>query len=91
MAKTPHERLARAAQAQALLGDDMLGNAFKSLEHEYLKAWGATTAPETGARENLWRAIQILGDVRRHLDSFVKDGRVAQHEIDKLSGVNRAA
>jgi len=41
-------------------------------------------------RVGLWRAVQILGDVRRHLHSAVTDGKIAQGELDRLAGLNRA-
>ena len=53
-------------------------------------SWRPATEPaETAARENLWRAVQVLGDVRRHLHSAVTDGKIAQGELDRLAGLNR--
>lgn len=83
--------IVRQAQAETLLRNELLQASFKSLEADYLKAWGATTASETDARENYWRAIQILGDVHKHLNSMISDGKIAQHEINRLGGINRAA
>ena len=37
----------------------------------------------------LWRAVQILGDVRRHLHSAVTDCKIAQTELDRPAGLNR--
>jgi hypothetical protein len=84
-----HAAVTRAAQAESLLRRDILQAAFRTLEADYIKAWAATEPAETAARENLWRAVQILGDVRRHLASAVTDGKIAQTEIDRLAGVNR--
>ena len=68
----------RGAQAEMLLRNEMLAEAFKQLESQYLAAWGATHAHEVETRENLWRATQILGDVRRHLIKVVNDSTVQQ-------------
>jgi hypothetical protein len=83
----------RGAQAEMLLRNEMLAEAFKQLEAQYLAAWGATHAHEVEARENLWRATQILGDVRRHLIKVVNDGKLASKELADLSArfQNRAA
>ncbi len=81
----------RGAQAEALLRNEMLLGAFKSLEGDYLKAWGSTTVGETQARENLWRATQILGDVLNHLKLIVRDGKIAQQDVERMAGMNRAA
>ncbi len=81
----------RRAQAETLLRNDLLQSAFKNLEADYLKAWGATTTTETEAREVLWRAVQILGDVQKQLHTMIADGKIAQAEINRLAGINRAA
>jgi hypothetical protein len=81
--------ITKGAQADALLRSETFQGAFKLLEADYIKAWAATEPAETDARENLWRAVQILGDVRRHLHSAVSDGKIAQAELDRLAGLNR--
>ena len=83
----------RGAQAEALLRNELLTEAFKMLEGEYIAAWGSTHPHESEARENLWRATQILGDVRRHLIKVVNDGKLAQRELADLAArfQNRAA
>lgn len=89
--KTPEQRLARAAQAEALMRNELFVDAFKVLEADYFKAWVGTTEVETQARENYWRAINMLGDVERHLKAVINDGKIAQAEINKLGGINRLA
>jgi hypothetical protein len=84
-----HAAITKGAQAESLLRSDILQAAFKTLEANNIKAWAATEPAETAARENLWGAVQILGDVRRHLASAVADGKIAQTELDRLTGVNR--
>ena len=75
----------RGAQAEALLRSELLTEAFKTLEGQYIAAWGSTHPHETDTRENLWRATQILGDVRRHLIRVVNDGKLAQRELADLA------
>jgi len=89
--KTPQERMARATRAKALIEDDLLRESFKALEEQYFKAWVNTTEVETQARENYWRAINMLGDVAKHLSAIIADGKIAQAEINKLGGINRLA
>jgi hypothetical protein len=75
----------RGAQADMLLRSDVLQDAFKTMEADYIKAWAATDATQTEARENFWRALQILADVRRHLIMVSNGGRLAQQEIAALA------
>jgi len=52
--------------------------AFRQLEADYIKAWGSTDHSLVEARENLWRATQILGGVRRHLLKVAQNGKLAE-------------
>jgi predicted metal-dependent hydrolase len=40
---------------------------------------------DTDARERLWQAVNILGKVKDHLAKIVRDGKLAQREIDQLA------
>src|SRR5262245_20185574 len=79
-----HRAKQRGLQAQALLDNELMQEAFKGLEASYIKAWGESDAAEVAARENLWRAVQILGDVRRHLLKIATNGKIAQRELSDL-------
>ena len=75
----------RAALADALLRDEMLTEAFATLDTEYTKAWRATAARDTDARERLWQAVQIVAKVRDHLTHVVNGGKLAQRELNDLA------
>lgn len=75
----------RAAQAQRLLDDKMLTEAFKGLEEAYTSAWRATTIDDISGREKLFLAINIVGKVRDHLTAIVNNGKLAQAELKDLA------
>ncbi len=75
----------RAARAQRLLDDELLVEAFDTLDRDYLKAWRATAARDTDARERLWQAVQVVAKVRDHLASVVGSGKLAQRELAELA------
>jgi len=77
--------IARGAQAETLLRNELLAEVFKVLEADYIKAWSATDPSQSEARENFWRAVQILGDVRRHLLKLANNGKIAQRELADLA------
>ena len=79
-----HRDVNRAAQAEALIRNEMLQDAFAGLDTVYLKAWRETLARDTDARERLWQAMQVVGKVRDHLTKFIVDGKLAQRQIDDL-------
>ena len=77
--------LGRAAQAQRLLDDELLQEAFAALDRDYTKAWRETAARDTDARERLWQACQVVAKVRDHLTNAVNGGKLAQRELNDLT------
>jgi hypothetical protein len=84
-----NEALARAARAQRLLDDELLAEAFDTLDREYVKAWRESYARDTDARERLWQAVQIVAKVRSHLSVALNNGNIAQRELDELAARER--
>lgn len=77
--------LRKGNAATRLLADPVLIEAFEGLRAEYLKAWEATGARDTDARERLWQAYQIVGKVRTHLSHVASGGKMAQKQIDDVA------
>ncbi len=75
----------KAAQAQRLLTDAMLADAFKGLEEAYTGAWRATLIDDVSGREKLFLAINIVGKVRDHLQAIVNNGKLADAELKALA------
>ena len=75
----------RALGAQALLENDLLTEAFKTLEDSYTAAWRNTTIDDVSAREKLFLAINVIGKVRDHLTTAVVNGKLAQAELKQLA------
>lgn len=76
---------ARADRATALIGDEMLIEAFKGLEDSYIAAWRATTIEDVTGREKLFLAINVVGKVRDHLAGIVNNGKLAKAELKALA------
>lgn len=82
---TDAEKLARASRAQSLIDDELLKEAFKQLEADYITGWKATNARDTEGREKLFLAVQVVGKVRDHLSRVLADGKLTKREIDDLA------
>jgi len=82
--------IARAKRAALLIDDDMLKEAFASLEADYTKFWKATDARDTDARERIWLAMQVVGKVQAHLNAVIANGQIAQADLEQLKA-ERAA
>ena len=79
----PDRDLSRAAHARTLLSDELMAEAFGTLEREYIEAWRNSPARDAQAREALWQAVQIVGKVRAHLQSVADTGKLTQRQIDE--------
>lgn len=75
----------RAIRARQLLDDEMLVEAFKTLEDSYTHAWRTSFAGDVGAREKLFLAVNIVGKVRDHLTVAVTNGKLAQAELNEIA------
>jgi hypothetical protein len=75
----------KALQAQELLDNELLTEAFKTLEDDYASAWRSTMIDDVQGREKLFLAINIVGKVRDHLNAAVANGRLAQAELAELA------
>jgi hypothetical protein len=80
-----HRDSAAGARARNLLDNDLLTEAFKSLEESYAKGWRESDPLDTAAREKLYLAINIVGKVRDHLQKAVTNGKFAQDELKSLA------
>ena len=80
-----HSAKERGMRAAQLLNDELMQEAFKTLEATYTRAWAATEPHDTEGRENYWKALQILSDVHRHLKKTAENGRLVQRELDNLA------
>ena len=79
------QAVTRAARAQELLDNELLGEAFRTLEENYASAWRATIIDDVAGREKLFLAINIVGKVRDHFAAIVANGKLAQAELKELA------
>lgn len=73
----------RGARAEALLRDEALQDAFKQLDEAYTRIWRNTGGEDIDVRERAWTHLKALDDLRNHLLTVVRDGVVAQRELEK--------
>jgi len=76
---------AKAARAKGLLEDELLAEAFTSLESAYTNAWRSTTIEDVTGREKLFLAINVVGKVRDHLTVIVNNGKLAAAELRQIA------
>ena len=79
--------ISRGALAQEMLRSELLQEVFAKLDAEYVAAWRRTLARDSDDRERLWLAVQVIGLVKDHLMIMANNGKLAQAELDRLTGL----
>ncbi|WFU35651.1 hypothetical protein QA635_15080 [Bradyrhizobium brasilense] len=79
------QAVGRAVRAERLLADELLVEAFATLEDAYTTAWRSTTIDDASGREKLFLAINVVGKVRDHLTAAVTNGKLAKAELKELA------
>jgi hypothetical protein len=80
-----YRAISRGAQAEALIRNELLQEAFTALDAEYVTAWRVTPVRDSVAREKLWQAVNVLALVKRHLGMIVSNGKLAQAELKQMT------
>jgi hypothetical protein len=75
----------RGAQAEALLRNELLQEAFAALDASYVQAWRTAPVRDAEMREKLWQAVNIVGKVKDHLSRIVADGKLSQADLKMRS------
>lgn len=81
---------AKAIQAQQLVDNEIVTEAFDNLEASYIAAWRSTLVSDITAREKLFLAVNVVGKVREHLFAIVANGSLAKKELADLAKLNEA-
>lgn len=75
----------RGVRARQLIDDELLAEAFKTLEDAYTAGWRNTTVDDAAGREKLFLAVNIVGKVRDHLNRAITDGKLAAAELREIA------
>lgn len=79
------EEMDRGAQSAALLRNELLVEAFETLETQYTDAWKASAPQSADARERIYMLTTALQALRQHLTSVVETGRLAERQLNDLN------
>ena len=72
----------RAEQAQALLNNEMFGQAFADTRTALLEAWAALPDVNSEQARDIHRRIKCLESVRKCIETHVTTGKLAQKELE---------
>jgi|ERR1043166_473744 hypothetical protein len=72
------------SRAQSLLNDELLQDAFKGLKQAYSEKLLTTSIEQSAARETLYQAHRLVGEVENHLRHILDNGKLAEAELNRL-------
>tara|TARA_R100000808_G_C2039641_1_gene79833 strand:- start:51 stop:314 length:264 start_codon:yes stop_codon:yes gene_type:complete len=77
--------LERGNKAAELLRNPIFSESFEVLKDYYQDSWQQTDPNDVEARERIYVAINVLADIRRHIESVMTTGKMASEQIDATS------
>jgi len=78
------QEVARSQDAQALLENPLLIEAFDAIEKEIDKEWKQSKANDADAREKLYLMNRLLAKLKGQIQTHVQTGRLAQKQLIDL-------
>lgn len=75
----------RALKARDLLENEFFNEALVNIKAELMLAWETTPARDTDGRERCWTAVQQLGRLKGYFETMIRDGKLAQVQLDALA------
>lgn len=75
----------RALQAEQIVNNELIKEAFDNLEREYINAWKGARFDDQVGREKLFLAVNVIGKVRMHLQTIIADGKLAGAQLESLA------
>jgi hypothetical protein len=74
--------LRRSQEAQYLLQNPMLIDAFQAMHDHYMTGWMHTDPSNPGERELIYHRIQALDAVKKQLQSYINEGMIVDRAIE---------
>lgn len=75
---TPAEIGARSARASELLAHPAFADLMSQLERSYIESWRRTAYDDDKTREQMFRRLQALYDIKAQLELFVHEGTLTR-------------
>ena len=79
------KQIRQGKQAERLLSDPLLKQAFEDLLELYKQEIFNTKFTEDDKRTYLWVAYNLVDKIRGHLQSVMESGKLTQKELDDLN------
>ena len=74
---------ARGLRANELMVDELMVQAFETLQKRLQDEWQASPARDTEGRERLWLMTKLLKNVADHLSEVAQTGKLASLQLEQ--------
>lgn len=71
----------KGLKAKALLSNELLQEAFKSIEDALMADWQETHSEDAQRREDAWRSYKLLCSLKSYLSRLVSTGEASTKEL----------
>lgn len=78
---TREEEERRGIRANALMNDDLMVEAFATVEKALKDRW--LQCKDRDERDRIWMSVHILGHVHAHLTEVMKTGKLASLDLEE--------
>ena len=78
------EDVSRGEKEASLLRNEILQEAFQTLEQDFIQAWKSSSVDDSQNRERLYMLCQNLSALRGYLEGVVTSGKLAKAQLDEL-------
>lgn len=79
---TSEDRIIRGKNAEQLLSNPLLDDAFTSIEAELVNDWKQSGGLTSEAREAMFLKLSVLSEVKAKIESFITDGKITQNRLN---------
>lgn len=74
--------MARANKAREILNEQLMGGVFNEVREALVARLEQTPIGDTSTQHEIALTLQLLKQLRRHLESWIEDGTLAARELE---------
>jgi hypothetical protein len=86
---TPGERIARANRARELLEEETMRSVFSGVREALVTKLEQCAIGDTATQHEIALTLQLLKQLRQHLQTFADDGTLAEREVEQERWITR--
>jgi len=81
------QEITQGLEAQNLLESEVFKKTFINYRMQLIESWQETQPEDVALRESIYKAMQILPEIEKHLRIMIDKGKISQQQIEKMRGV----